>query len=171
MEKPASPASSPSKSTWIWVIGAVVIIGIIVALTSLNNDTGDRSEDASADNTISGQVESEEETDATSTASLVAASDPDSSLRYTAALTKYGTRRIAFDSRCLATPARATFAAGTKIMLDNRGSQAARIVVGDSAFSIPAYNFSFVTLSDVSGSSYSIDCGTNRGAATITVSK
>jgi hypothetical protein len=67
---------------------------------------------------------------------------------------------------------KATFKSGTKVMLDNRGSEMNKIAVGDKMFEIPAYNFAFITLeSDSLPAIYPVSCGANRGVASITITK
>ncbi|MDO8601894.1 MAG: hypothetical protein Q7R62_02060 [bacterium] len=167
MDNPMSAAPKPKSNKVVWLVAAIVLIGAVVALNNISNSSDEfSSKDDSSD--VVKETDEEAAIQASSAATLVVDNDMDLALPYTAAFTKYAGRRIAFDSRCQATPTTTTFQDGTKIMLDNRGVGASRIVVGNKAFQIPAYNFAFLTLAT---GIYEVDCESNKSAATITVTK
>jgi hypothetical protein len=171
MENPVSAAPKTGGNKIAWFVALIVLIGVIVALNNVGGkDEKSTSKDKATDTTKEEVVD--KEVVALNDSKLTASTDADMALPYTAAYTKYGNRRIQFSSKCQASPVKAEFKDGTKIMLDNRGSVSQRIAVGDQAFMIPAYNFAFLTLSaDELPMTYSIDCGGVAGVASITVTK
>ncbi len=97
------------------------------------------------------------------------ASEP--KLTYQAALVKYATTRIQFDTECRATPNQNTFKVGTELMLDNRAPVSRKIKAG-SVYTIPAYGFKIVKLTGTTlPSTWLIDCGASQNVATILIQK
>jgi|GEM_PF-844385 len=174
MDTPTTAAPQAKSNKVWWILAAIVLIGVIVAINNVDKKSGD-SADMEKDATSSDMNDEATENDKISTspaAKLVVSNDADLALPYTSAFTKYAGRRVQFDSRCAASPKSTTFANGTKIMLDNRSSVAHRITVGNKAFDIGAYNFTFLTLeAKTSSTTYSVDCADAKGVATITVTK
>ncbi len=168
MDTPTTVAPKAKGKKVAWLVAAIVLIGVIVALNNVGKNAGEDvvKDDVSA---VEGATTTEDGvTTRSDNATLVVSTDVDLALPYTSAYAKYAGRRMQFDSRCQASPATLTVADGTKVMLDNRGSMTNRVVVGDKAYEISAYNFSFVTLTT---GTYAVSCGSNTNAATITVTK
>ena len=95
-------------------------------------------------------------------------------ISYQNALNEYSKSRFQFDDSCKATPNAATFAVGTKIMLDNRSAQARVFHLGSMGdFSVKGYGFKIVQLSltNLSTNAIAVDCGAQQNVATITVQK
>lgn len=161
-------SNEPKKNIGLWVVAGIVVIGIIFALTRINNKSTD-SETMDASDTSAVATDETASMDATTKATAVTTVDADASLLYTAALSKYAGRRVQFSTNCAMTPAKATFKAGTKVMLDNRGSSVNTVTVGDSLYRIQAYNFAFITLADAG--TLTVSCGSNNSAGTITVTE
>lgn len=171
MENPVSAAPKAGGNKIAWFVALIVLFGVIVALNNVGEKDKKSSLEVASDETVE-DVSGEDMIKASSAATVVANTDVDLALPYTAAMTKYAGRRVQFDSRCIASPVKSSFKDGTKIMLDNRGSAATRVVVGSMAFDIAAYNFAFLTLSATEfPATYSVDCGGVKGAAVITVTK
>jgi hypothetical protein len=170
METPTPVAQTEPKSFGMWIVAALVIIGIVIALTSINNKSTDEVETSSEDEMTTEEMATSSDVDVKTTS--VTKLDADSALPYTSAFTKYAGRRIEFNSRCTMTPSSVSFKKGTKVMLDNRGSAVNTIVVGDQLYRIQGYNFSFITLSAESlPSTLVVSCGGNTRAGTVTVTK
>lgn len=170
METPVSATPKAGNNKVAWFVAIIVLVGIIVALNALGDKNGESTLDMESSVTTEG---SETETTTPSeTATVVVNNDPDAALTYTAALTKYAKRRIEFSSACAATPSEPVYFDKTKVMLDNRGTAAVRITVGDKAFDIPSYNFAFITLTTSEPEiKLPVSCGTKANVATITVTK
>lgn len=171
MDTPVAADPKNGNSKMAWLVAAIVLIGVIVAL----NNVGRKSDDASSEEVKTDTTEEmvvDKEATTLNDSKLVVSVDADMALPYTTAFTKYGANRVQFNSKCQASPIKSEFKDGTKIMLDNRGSVSQRIAVGDQAFMIPAYNFAFLTLTaDELPMTYSVDCGSAAGVASITVTK
>jgi hypothetical protein len=171
MENPVSAAPKVGGNKIAWFVALIVLIGVIVAL----NNVGEKDAKSSLEEEVSEKTEEvagEKEVVALNDSKVVVSTDADMALPYTAAYTKYAGRRIEFSSKCQVSPVKAEFKDGTKVMLDNRGSVSRRIAVGDQAFVIPAYNFAFLTLTaEKLPMTYSVDCGTAAGVASVTVTK
>ena len=73
---------------------------------------------------------------------------------------EYKDRRIQFDQNCQATPNSITYNNETKIMLDNRSAQPAKVTVGGTSYSLIGYGWQLVTLSSKTlPKELQIDCG------------
>ena len=171
MENQGSAAPKAGGNKIAWFVALVVLIGVVVAL----NNVGKKDEELASEEGVTATTEAtivDEENIALNDSKLVVSTDADMALPYTAAYTKYAGRRIEFNSKCQVSLAKTEFKDGTKVMLDNRGSASQRIAVGDQAFMIPAYNFAFLTLTaEKLPMTYSVDCGTAAGVASITVTR
>lgn len=149
-----------------WIVAGIVLIGVIIAL----NNVGDKEPSLEV-------VESEDLAKSSLTldereVAAVVVTDADLALPYTVAMQKYAGARMAFDSRCVASPAAFEVENGTKLMLDNRGSSAVRVMVNDMAFDIGAYNFTFVAVDEQKlPATLLVECGEAGKVATITVTK
>ena len=84
---------------------------------------------------------------------------------YTKVILDYQGRIIQFDEFCRAFPSKSVFKTGTKIMLDNRGSQEREVIIGTHHSIIPAYDFMTYILPSIE--TLSIDCGPLKNVATI----
>lgn len=92
-------------------------------------------------------------------------------LSYSEAVSLYTNRRIQFDANCLAIPNYVVFAKGTKIMLDNRSSQARSVYLDGQRYSLAAYGFQIVTLTTTAPLPHTmrIDCGTGKNNGQILI--
>ena len=86
---------------------------------------------------------------------------------YTKVSAEYVGRTIQFNESCGATPSKAVFKVGTKIMLDNRGSLAREVVIGTHRTTIPAYDYMIYTLS--TAGTLSVNCDSLKNVATLTI--
>lgn len=170
METPTATTPSKPVNMRVWVISALVVVGIIIVLMNINKKSDDVAKDSNSDAAL--EATTLENDSETVSATLVTTTDPDQALRYTVAFQKYAGRRVEFSTRCQMSPKVATFQSGTKIMLDNRGSIANRIIVDDKMFQIPAYNFAFLTLEPGSlPTTHVVGCGSSNNVGSIVITK
>lgn len=94
-----------------------------------------------------------------------------SKISYQEALVLYKDSRLQLssDNSCSPTPKRMSVLNGSKMMIDNRSSQARNVTVG-SNYQIPAYDFIVVTIKTNNvPSEIMVDCGAQQNVATIVV--
>lgn len=86
---------------------------------------------------------------------------------YSQLLNQYAGRIVQFDDVCKATPGQMAVKKGTKIMLDNRSKIAKTVLLDGQSISLPAYNYSIVTMTTTKSLPYSmgIDCQSKGGAS------
>ncbi len=89
---------------------------------------------------------------------------------YTEMIVAYKDRTIQFNSQCQVPPlTQRGFKVGTDVLLDNRGSQPAKIVFGGVSYTLPGYGWKVVSL-DAPGD-YKIDCNNLQNVTTLTVQR
>jgi len=91
---------------------------------------------------------------------------------YDEAVRAYGDQRVQFGDNCLATPARASFKAGSDVMLDNRSSETKVFTVAGETYTVKAQDFAVTKLPTVGESQdIMIDCGSMQNVATLVVQR
>ena len=73
---------------------------------------------------------------------------PTPALTYTQLVQKYGSNRIQFDRNCQAQPKSLVYKNGTTVLLDNRANQVRTIGINGVVYTLSAYGYQEVTLSD-----------------------
>ncbi len=160
------------NNTGLIVLAVIVVLGLIIFFVSKN-----KNESAENNGTQTSQVGDDTNMEAgedLSAGSVNATATNVSPMSYAAALAKYGTARIQFNSTCQATPNNVTYKDGQSIMLDNRSATARTLHIGSMGnVSIKAWGFKIIKLS--AGGIYPnvvmVDCGVSQNVATITIQK
>lgn len=155
-----------NKKVLYYVLGAVVLV-LLIIFFSMRKDKSS-SEDMSLEDTgveeVSGKDQNQNPSSKTDT-------KKGTSLTYEQALATYKADRIQFDGNCQATPNYVTYKNGSSIMLDNR-SPYSRVIKAGSTFTIPAYGFKILKLSNSTlPVAWFVDCGSSQNVATIIIQK
>lgn len=92
-------------------------------------------------------------------------------LTYTEAYAKYHDGAILqFDENCQSYPNNLVIKSGSSLMLDNRGSSAETIKIGDIGYSLDARGFKIIVISvSAIPTTYTIDCKLAQNVNTLTV--
>ncbi len=160
---------------WSLVAAAIIIaaIAIIIVIRNKRNDAS-MARDAAQNQIIqnNGANETDQNTANQNSASTGQNNSTPSAMKYSDAVTEFGSRRIQFDSTCKATPNQVTFKSGTQIMLDNRGSAATTVTIGSSSYALPALGYKIATLgSTTAPKTLYINCGKLKNVAQILLQK
>lgn len=90
------------------------------------------------------------------------------SLTYSRAVNLYANSRIQFDSDCHANPTSLHIKNGSNLMLDNRSSSTAHLVVNGTKYSLVGFGFRIISLSHKTlPYTASVDCGSGKNNAQI----
>jgi Tfp pilus assembly protein PilX len=161
-----------NKNMWIWVVVALIVIGIIVffAMNKKDDDARLSTNDQTAmDAADRSDPDGEEDVSEGSISASNGSASPQVTLSYQQALVKYKDARIQLDKTCQASPDKMTFKDGTTIMIDNRAPVARTVKVG-STFSIKAYGFKLVKLtSGTVPTTWYVDCDGSQNVSTILI--
>ncbi len=164
-----------NNSGWIWALVVIVIIIAIAIGVHMHKEkvAMQASTDASTSNyDTSGAITPTEDISAGSVDAPTTATSTPVTVSYANALIQYANSRFQFDNSCAATPNAATFAKGTKIMLDNRSANPLTIQMGSlGSFAVKPYGFKIVqlALSGLTANAIAVDCNAQQNVAIITV--
>lgn len=139
-----------------WGVGAVIVLGVILAVTWPKNDESNQPSPTPAAVSETPGVDETPEEPAQPTATA--------KLTYTQAIQIYGDTgsryRFQFND-CMIRPGQLTIKQGGKLMLDNRDNAKRKITVGKQTFNLGAYGFVVMTASELGNLKVTCD-GTAR---------
>ena len=158
-----------NNNMWVWIVVAIIIIGILVFLAFRNNEVvvSNTTTPVAQDNAL----EPDSTLDISDATSTTTGAKP-VFISYAEALVKYADRRIQFGKDCQVSKINSsvTYKDNTGIMLDNRSSFARTIKIGTN-YSVKAYGFRIVVLPDVymKAKTILVDCDKQQNVATILI--
>ncbi|MDO8669046.1 MAG: hypothetical protein Q7K65_02000 [Candidatus Buchananbacteria bacterium] len=151
------------KMVWV-ALGLVVLAGLVWWLVS-SNKSQDPTPVTNTDSTVNTPAP-------TPTPPPVATAPKSNNANYNADLIKYGTNRIQFQENCQSVPNNMVFKNGTAVMLDNRASIQHVVKIDSKSYTIGAYNYTTITLSNSKlPHTILVDCDKSQNVATILLEK
>ncbi len=166
-----------NKENMYWVVGGLLVLGIIAFFVFAGNDkeandiAGNDANDIAQEQLDNNSADEDVEGELDTTGQVDVATSPAASLTYQQALDKYKGTRLQLDKTCQASPNNMTFKNGATMMLDNRSPETRTVKVG-STYTIKPYGFRIITLSaSTFPTTYLVDCNGSQNVATILVQK
>lgn len=157
-----------------WVIAAAIVGAALILALALRSDgpgTNTRPEEAApAPAGENGAAPKPDIAPAPTGASGGTAAGVQTALTYTAAVKKYGERRLQLDEQCQAQPTNLTFKAGTAVMVDNRSDNTRAVTVGTRNYTIQPWGWAIVSMPSVRAQTrLMVDCDALENVATFLV--
>ena len=160
------PIQKKSNST-MYIVGSLIVIIVIVALVLSNNK-----KEAMMDVVTPG-VEDTSGTNSDGTT----IDNPDkeglsvgsNAGKYADMVLRYKDKTLQFNEECAVVRNSYTFKQGTDVMLDNRDTTSAKIIIGSRTFNLKAQSYRIIDLG--STGTYRVDCNDRLNVVTVNVQK